>query len=247
MSDLMQGSGHQTTEGEQPQEQQQQESTLFSYAGRDFTAEDAVKKMENADRFIEEKKQRERELEERLAAMEAELAKSKKLEEALEELKQSKQTQTQGDNTSQPSAGVDAEKLKQQVLAEIKAEQEKATSQAAREANLRKAHETATQALGSNYMDSLVAQAKERQLDLSADDIIDLAARKPSTFTELFQLNKQSKPSAAPMQGNRTPSNSSQQVNNKDWKALAAETAKRLGTEYDSNMHNIPKAQGIRR
>ena len=62
MSDLLQG---QSTDNQEASSQQQQESTLFEYAGRSFTAEDAIKKMEHADKFIEEKRQREKELEER--------------------------------------------------------------------------------------------------------------------------------------------------------------------------------------
>ena len=243
MSDLLQG---QSTDNQEASSQQQQVSTLFEYAGRSFTAEDAIKKMEHADKFIEEKRQREKELEDRLAAMEAELAKAKKLDDALAELKNSRQESQQGGNTNQPSVSVDPEKLKQEVLKAIQAEQQQQTAKAQREANLQKAHEAATSKYGAAYMDKLVAEAQQRSLDLSAEDIIDLASRKPATFSELFGLHKQSKPSAAPVSGQRPPEQRPQAAN-KDWKALAAEVVNNLGGQYDSSMHSIPKAGGFKR
>jgi hypothetical protein len=248
MSDLLQGVNNQATESQQqaqPAEQAEQSSTLFEYNGRKFDAQEAIKKMEHADKYIDEQKQKERELTERLERLEQELAKSKKLDDALNELKATRQEQPQGANTTQPQ-GVDAEKLKQEVLRAIQAEQQQATVKAKRDANLAQSHELASTKYGQAYMDKLVLEAKQRNLDLTAEDIIDLAASKPATFSELFGLKSQSKPQAAPIGGQRPPIEQ-RASGNKDWKAIAAEVAQGLGVQYDSAMHSIPKAGGIRR
>lgn len=247
MSDLLQGVNNQATESQQQAqpEQQQPTSTLFEYNGRKFDAQEAIKKMEHADSYIEQQKQKERELQERLDRMEQELAKAKKLDDALNELKATRQEQPQGVNTTQPQ-GVDAEKLKQEVMKAIQAEQQQATEKAKREANLAQSHQLASTKYGQAYMDKLVQEAQQRNLDLSAQDIINLAASKPATFSELFGLKNQPKPQAAPMGGQRTPTET-RSSGNKDWKAIAAEVATGMGVQYDPSMHSIPKAGGIRR
>lgn len=249
--DLMQGvhqdNEHDEVKQEQPEEQQDtsepEQESFLQYGDRVFKSKDEVlKKMEHADRYIEERKQKEQELQERLEQLEQELSKAKKLEDAMQELKEPTRKDTQeGGNTNQPSQSVDPEKLKQEVLESIRKEQEQATAKANREANLAKAHEAASTKYGAGYMGTLEQQAKDRGLDLSKQDIIDLAARKPATFSELFGLKGQSKPSPAPQGGYKVSSEQApKQTKGKvSWKEQAQETAKRLGVEgYGPGFHS---------
>ena len=243
MSDLLQSQDNQEAHVEQSSTQGQP-STFFEYNGRKFDAQEAIKKFEHADSYIEEAKRKQQELEERLERMQRELAKATKLEQAVEHLKSTSQGTQAGGHTSQPSASVDPEKLKADVMKAIQQEQQQATAKAQREQNLQKSHEAAVQKYGASYMDTLVKQAKERQLDLSDQDIIDLAARKPETFKHLFGLTQQAKPSAVPSGSSRVPSQQAQS-SGKTWQEIAAEVAGELGIQYDKQMHNIPKAKGF--
>lgn len=247
MSDLLNSDNQ--AEQEQPQQEQsseqqpqqeQQPETLFEYKGRKFDEQEAIKKFEHADTFIEEKKQREQELEQRIAELEGKLSQSAKIEEAMEQFKQQQSSQPAGENTTQPEAGVSQDELIQKALEAMKQEQAQMTEKQKREANLRDVHQVASSKYGEGYLDKLVQEAQSKQLDFnSKDEIVDFAATRPSAFKQLFGLSTEQKKQVNPS-GGTVRQTQEQKPQGTSFADIANEVASQLGVEdYGRSFHNI--------
>jgi len=255
MSDLL-NSDNQAEQEQQPeqsgeqqsqQEQQQQPETLFEYKGRKFDEQEAIKKFEHADSFIEEKKQREQELQQRIAELEGKLEQSAKIEEAMEQLKQQQSGQPAGEHTTQPEAGMNQDELIQKALEAMKQEQAQMTEKQKREANLRQVHEVASGKYGEGYLDKLVQEAQTRQLDFnSKDEIVDFAATRPSAFKQLFGLSTEQKKQVNPS-GGSVRQTQEQKPQGTSFADIANEVAQDYGVEgYGRSFHNIDAQTGYK-
>lgn len=232
---------------QQEQQEQQQPETLFEYKGRKFDKQEAIKKFEHADTFIEEKKQREQELEQRIAELEGKLSQSAKIEEAMEQLKQQQSGQPAGENTTQPEAGMSQDELIQKALAAMKQEQAQMTEKQKREANLRQVHEVASSKYGEGYLDKLVQEAQAKQLDFnSKDEIVDFAATRPSAFKQLFGLSTEQKKQVNPSGGSLRQTQE-QKPQGTSFADIANEVAQNYGVEnYGRSFHNIDAQTGYK-
>tara|TARA_R110002153_G_scaffold60150_4_gene163384 strand:+ start:5361 stop:6071 length:711 start_codon:yes stop_codon:yes gene_type:complete len=165
-----------------------QAQPLFTIGERNFSKDDAVTKITNADSFIEQLKAEGKTKDDELAQLRAQIDQSTKLDDALARMNS---TQGTSETLSQeaPTSAIDIEALKKELLGSMS----ESLSQKDRDTQAQKNQEdsiSAAQAIyGSSYESKLRERAK--QLGMSDADIISEASSNPIKFKSLFGLDKQ--------------------------------------------------------
>lgn len=180
------------------------DQSFLEYNGKSLSREDVLKKLQNADSFIETLKGERAEDRQRLEAIESQLQKAGKVDEVLEALRGNGQGAPDQENTppeNEPaSPTLDVETLTQGVL-----EQLSAREQAQLEDNNWKA---VTETLTHTFGEKTNAKVREVALnnDLSVEEAADLARKRPKVFLKLFGDEvKGSTTSASLLGGGRRP------------------------------------------
>ena len=244
MSEFIQDDNNQNVQEEQaPQQepqQQEQPQSFLTWGEREFSSPDEViKKFEHADTYIQELKQKTQTQEERLAELEAKLAQSTKIEDAMQYVQNQQQgQQAQGENTTQPQQNVEPQFDEKSFLDKVKQEIRNEQLQQEREANLRKIHEVSKAKYGNDYINKFMEKAKAEGLDFNdPNELKEFAMSRPKTFTKLFGLTSESKPSPAPTGGQRQTNETYNQAKSNSWHDIAAEVGKEFGVEYGQGFH----------
>jgi hypothetical protein len=252
MSDLLNSDNNQNTEQEEAQQQQevapQQEGSqeqrepesFLTWGEREFKSkDDVIKKFEHADSFIEQQKTELEKLQEEKARLEAELQQSKKIEDAMQEIQNRQPEQREpAENTTQQEAN-QPQFDEEQLLSKFEQRQQQRAIEAQQQENLKQIHEQAKARYGDKYLDELVSKAKSEGLDYdNKDELVDLAKRKPKTFSKLFGLTEESKPSPAPRGGHNVPSEPTKKTGKPSWKDIMQEVTQERGVDYNSSFHS---------
>lgn len=174
-------------------QQEQPQGSMFKVGDREYTPEDAAKKIENADSFIEQLKQERKQdsekvqtLEQKLAELTSKLDTAAKLEDVVSSKREAPQEQPEpAEQTNPPAVDEDA-MLKR--FEKYMQEKEKTQSRAQNMAN---AVDAASKRYGSEWQTKLLEQGKEVGMDSAA--IQNMAETSPQAFARLFGLTGSSK------------------------------------------------------
>ena len=183
-----------------------QEAPLFTIGERNFSKDDAVNKITNADSFIEQLKAEGKTKDTELAQLRAQIDQSTKLDDALARM--NSQGQSEAPSQEAPTSAIDIEALKKELLGSMSdslSQKEKATlSQKNQEDSI----SAAQLVYGDSYESKLREKAK--QLGMSDADIISEASANPTKFKALFGLNKTNQSNPSPSFGNNAPRNNNE-------------------------------------
>ncbi|QZI86148.1 hypothetical protein PODOV061v2_0004 [Vibrio phage 172P1] len=170
-----------------------QPTSLFTVGDREYDAESARTKIENADQFINTLKTEKDSvtsentvLQQENARLQAQLDQSAKLEDALSMFTQQQQQQTP-DVTTTPQVetpSLDVEALKQQVMADVLNQVQAKEAAKTHEVNFGQSMSAAQNAFGSDVATKL--QERGAQLGMTPQAIDQLAKTQPAVFNELF-------------------------------------------------------------
>ena len=197
-------SGEQDTPTEQPK--LDPSTPLFKVGDRDYDAEQAMKKIQHSEAFIDQLLKEKREIEEKFKRMEGQAKEAEKLDARLQEaLDQLSGQQIRNDDPSQETETVDYEKLQEQLrkIAEETAANtyENQTKAQREQENLNKSIQAVKEMYGESYQEKLLDKAKA--LGLTQEQAEDMAKSNPLLFTETFARKPQSSPQ--PQEGRRSP------------------------------------------
>jgi len=178
---------------------------LFTIGERAFTKDDAVKKIANADSFIEQLKAEGKTKDEELIQLRAKLDQATKLDEALASIKNSQGT-SEPLSQEAPTSAIDIESLKKELLGSVN----ESLSEKERNAQALKNQEDSISAAQAVYGDAYESKLREKAkaLGMSDEDIILEAATNPIKFKTLFGLNKTTFSTPFTSSTGRPPSNS---------------------------------------
>tara|TARA_Y100000114_G_C11701352_1_gene298591 strand:- start:102 stop:854 length:753 start_codon:yes stop_codon:yes gene_type:complete len=235
---------------EQPAQPDQGNSSMFKVGDREYTPEDAAKKIENADKFIETLKSERSQDAERLQSLEAQLAAlTSKLDTAtkLEDVLNSKrdtQVSQPAEQTTPPAVDEDA------ILAKLREKMNEESQTTLRAKNMKDAISKASEKYGSEWQTKLKERGKEVGMDEKA--IQAMAETSPQAFAELFKLTGSSKSEPAPNAGTHVGGDKNkapepylfQPSTNKlaeQWKMSGKAIAEKYGFDYDVSVHGLPK------
>ncbi|CAH9015499.1 coil containing protein [Vibrio phage 275E43-1] len=167
-----------------------QPQTLFTIGDRDYDAEGARTKIENADQFINTLKGEKDELATQYAALQqqnaqlaAQVEQATKLDEALTMFNQQQQPEAPATQQEQTTS-LDVEALKAQMLQEVMAQVTAQEAQKVHQNNFDTSIAAAQKAYGSDMAVKL--QERGAQLGMDASAIDNLAKTQPAVFNELF-------------------------------------------------------------
>jgi len=242
---------------EKPKEDPKPTTGMFTAGGREYTAEDAQKKIENADQFIETLKTEKGDLADKYSKMEIQLQEltsrldtSLKLEQALESQKQVPPVVEQPKQTSQ---GVDEDAILNRLRQSIANEGQ----QEVQNTNLKTSIEQATRVHGTEWQNKLLDQGQELGMDSAGIEA--LARSNPKAFLKLFQLDTKSSASPSPNGGSyvgnppqtkeapkRVMFGSSTADLVAQWRYSGKQVGEANGFEYDPSIHSIKK-QSLRK
>jgi len=176
------------------QDSEQNSKPLFSVDGRDYDQDAAVTKIKNADAFIDTLKTETKEKDQEIANLKAQLDQAKKLEDALESMKQTSNEVNDMSGNTDATTTVDVEALRAEL---IKQAQEAATSsvstmkqQEIAGSNQAESIAAAKALYGSDYESKLRETGAELGLDDQAID--SMAKSNPKLFKRTFGLNTKS-------------------------------------------------------
>lgn len=247
---MSQDQGQMFTQEQKPEATDDKPTTMFKVGDREYTPEDAAKKIENADSFIETLKAERAQDSERMKALEAQLAEltgkldtATKLEDVLNSKRGSQESQP-AEQTTPPAVDEDAilAKLRQQMTQESQVE--------LRANNMKKAIETASKKYGGEWQTKLKERGKELGMDEAA--IQSMAETSPQAFAELFKLSGAPKGDPAPDAGtnvggvvNKEPEpylfNPSSNSLAERWIKSGKAIGEKLGFDYSVDVHGLPK------
>lgn len=188
-----------------PQQSQEETKPLFSGVDsqgkeRLFTsAEEAQKSWQSSQDFIKDKVSETKTMEARIQELEAQLNQSKKLEDALAELKSKEETPvTENTNpqTTETTPQLDVEQIKAQLLEEVMGTLSKKQQEEFYGKNKAESIEAAKSVYGDAYEDKLRETAQE--LGMTDEEVIQEAQSNPKRFKKLFGLDKQQSKTYAP-------------------------------------------------
>lgn len=193
-----------TAEANQPQSQ---EEVKPLFGGTDsqgkerlFTSvEEAQKSWQSSQDFIKDKVSETKTMEARIQELEAQLNQSKKLEDALAELKSKEETPvTENTNpqTTESTPQLDVEQIKAQLLEEVMGTLSKTQQAEVYGKNQAESIEAAKSVYGDSYEEKLRETAQE--LGMSDEEVIKEAQSNPKRFKKLFGLEKQQSKTYAP-------------------------------------------------
>lgn len=231
--------------GQADQAEQEAPKPLFTVGDRQYTPEDAVKKIQNADNHISTLEQERKADKDRIAALEAELAKMQDLDTKLDS---ALNTLGQQEKTTETTNPVDINKLKEELLKEVadltlntvsSVEQTKIANQN-RTANI----QAAQNVYGSEYETKL--RELGQKFGYNDEGIQKLAEGSPELFKQIFGLNQQPKPKVTPSSSfTGVPSKSNQDKPLKDFtKAWDSNSRVRLMEENLKIIEERLRAEG---
>lgn len=236
-------------------EQPPKQEGMFSVGDRQYTAEDAKKKIENADNFIETLKTEKSEIENKYSQMEQQIAElrsrldtSLKLEDALKAQANPPKEDEPAQQPQQTAPVVD----EASIIAKLREELSKDSEQNQQAVNLKDSIEKATQKYGKDWQDALVQKGKEYEMDQGA--IEQMAKTNPVLFSKLFELNSKAQVTPAPSGGSSFNGSQDQQEKPKSvmfgsstkdlvdqWRYSGKKIAEQNSFEYDPSLHQIAK------
>ena len=183
-----------------------QAQPLFTIGERNFSKDDAVNKITNADSFIEQLKAESKTKDDELAQLRAQIDQSTKLDDALARI--NSQGTSEAISQETPTSAIDIEALKKELLGSMS----ESLSQKDKAALSQKNQEDSISAAQAVYGDSYESKLRERatQLGMSDADIISEASANPIKFKSLFGLDKQSQTSPSPSFGASVPRNNNE-------------------------------------
>lgn len=188
-----------------PQQSQEEVKPLFGGTDsqgkeRLFTSvEEAQKSWQSSQDFIKDKVSETKTMEARIQELEAQLNQSKKLEDALAELKSKEETPvTENTNpqTTESTPQLDVEQIKAQLLEEVMGTLSKTQQAEVYGKNQAESIEAAKSVYGDSYEEKLRETAQE--LGMSDEEVIKEAQSNPKRFKKLFGLEKQQSKTYAP-------------------------------------------------
>ena len=179
---------------------------LFTIGDRNFSKDDAVNKITNADSFIEQLKAEGKTKDDELAQLRAQIDQSTKLDDALARMNSQGPSETISQET--PTSAIDIEALKKELLGSMS----ESLSQKDKAALSQKNQEDSISAAQAVYGDSYESKLRERakQLGMSDADIISEASANPKKFKSLFGLDKQNTTLPSLNFGNGVPRNNNE-------------------------------------
>jgi len=165
--------------------------------------EDVKQSWQNAQNFIKENVSETQSLRDKVAALEAELNQSTKLDDALAQFRNKEQSEVTDnivkETTTETTPQLDVEQLKTQLTQEILENLSSSKRKEVEDVNENESISAAKAVLGDSFEDSLRERAAS--LGMSDNDILAEARTNPTKFKTLFGLDKQPK-------GNISPSSS---------------------------------------
>ncbi|AUR95496.1 coil containing protein [Vibrio phage 1.208.B._10N.222.52.A7] len=169
-----------------------QPTSLFTVGDREYDAESARTKIENADQFINTLKSEKDSvtsensvLQQENARLQAQLDQSAKLEDALSMFTQQQQPAQDVTTTQQvETPSLDVEALKQQLMADVLSQVQAQEAAKTHESNFGQSMSAAQKAFGSDVASKL--QERGSQLGMTPQAIDQLAKTQPAVFNELF-------------------------------------------------------------
>lgn len=188
-----------------PQQSQEETKPLFSGVDsqgkeRLFTnVEEAQKSWQSSQDFIKDKVSESKTMEARIQELEAQLNQSKKLEDALAELKSKEETPvTENTNpqTTETTPQLDVEQIKAQLLEEVMGTLSKTQQAEVFGKNQAESIEAAKSVYGDSFEEKLRESARE--LGMTDEEVIKEAQSNPKRFKKLFGLDKQQSKTYAP-------------------------------------------------
>jgi hypothetical protein len=184
-----------------PEENADKAKPLFTIGERNFSKDDAVNKITNADSFIKQLKAEGKLKDDELAQLRAQIDQSTKLDDALARMNSQGTSETP--NQEAPTSAIDIEALKKELLGSMS----ESLSQKDKAALSQKNQEDSISAAQSVYGDSYESKLRERakQLGMSDEDIISEASANPKKFKSLFGLDKQHTTTPSPSFGGTVP------------------------------------------
>lgn len=248
---MSQDQGQMFTQEQKPETTPDQGNTnMFKVGDREYTPEDAAKKIENADSFIETLKAERAQDTERMKALEAQLAEltgkldtATKLEDVLNSKREAQPSQP-AEQTTPPAVDEDA------ILAKLREQMNKESQVEIRAKNMKSAIESASKKYGSEWQTKLKERGKEVGMDEKA--IQTMAETSPQAFAELFKLSGVPKGEPAPDAGtnvggvvNKEPEpylfNTANNSLAERWIKSGKAIGEKLGFEYSVDVHGLPK------
>lgn len=165
----------------------------FQVGDRQYSPESAAKKITHADQHIETLTAEKREMEDRLAKLEAQLNQSTKLDDALEKMKSN---YSNNESVEPQTQQLDLNSLKGELLSEIEAKQKASEQEKQAEArkqaeakNFSQVAEQLAAMYGGDQVDAIVSK-KAQEFDMGFEDAIALARSQPKLFLGMFGNGK---------------------------------------------------------
>ena len=166
-----------------------QDQGFIEYGGRKFSGEDVLKKLENADSFIEQLKSEREADRAKFAALEEQLSKLGKVDSVLEALQGKSQgepaPETGGDG-SENEQGLDPEALAAQIQERVLAGLNEKTQAETQANNWKQVTNTLTHHYGEKVNAKVAEIAAEH--DLTLTEAKEMAQSRPKVFLNLFGL-----------------------------------------------------------
>jgi hypothetical protein len=171
---------------------------LFTIGDRNFSKDDAVNKITNADSFIEQLKAEGKTKDDELVQLRAQIDQSTKLDDALARMNSQGASETPSQDAS--TNAIDIEALKKELLGTMS----ESLSQKEKDGVSQKNQEDSISAAQAVYGDAYESKLREKakQLGMSDKDIISEASANPAKFKALFGLNKTNQSNPSPSFGN---------------------------------------------
>lgn len=199
----------------QPQQPATETNTLsFNVGDRSYDAESAAKKIQSADQHIETILAEKREMEAKLAEMQAQLEQSTKLDDALKNMRTDYPT---NESVSQPQPQLDLDSLKGQILSEVTKTQEEAKQKELREqqeatakANFQQVAEQMAAMYGETNIDKVIEE-KAQANGMTFKDACELAKTHPKMFLNSFGNGRQA-PQTPNISGNNSRAHNAHQT-----------------------------------
>jgi len=180
---------------DQENTQQSTDQLTFSVGERSFNAESAATKIEAADNHIKTIEQENQEYKDRLAALEAQVAQSTKIDDALAKLQQQQSQESQATDVtpsvSEEQIGAIATKQMEEYLAQQRAAEQQKAAETLAETTFRETSKVLEQQYGDKVNEAV--QAKAAELGCTMADM-DRLAKDPIQSKLLLESMKASTP-----------------------------------------------------
>lgn len=178
--------GDHTTQTESTNATESTTAMSFKVGEREYDVDSASKKIEHADNYIAELKAKEAEYQQKVAALEAQVAQSTKLEDALSKLQT--QQSTPSENTTQPVVEQveSQEEVVKRILQQREAEAAEVAKARAAEETFKEVSKTLAGVYGADHVDRVVKE-KAEEIGIDFDMAINMA-KDPKQSKVLLKL-----------------------------------------------------------